>query len=179
MSHRGENQAGENRAGQDRAAGNQAAGEAPAPSNTLENLLRTALQALGYHLADWELSNRGKMLQVFIEKTLDAPDGGVGLGDCEAASQQIQRVLEVEGIDYDRLEVSSPGLDRRLKTAADFARFAGQTADVHLRALVGGRRHVVGTVRRVEGESVELDEDGVPFRFELTNLKRARLVPRL
>jgi ribosome maturation factor RimP len=155
--------------------------DAPKPLETLENLLSTAVQALGYHLADWELSNRGKMLRVFIEKTLEpgAHDGGVALGDCEAASRQIQRVLEVEGIDYDRLEVSSPGLDRRLKTATDFARFAGQTADVHLRALVDGRRHVVGTVSRVEGDSVELDEDGVPFRFELTNLKRARLVPRL
>jgi ribosome maturation factor RimP len=148
---------------------------------SLENLLDTAVRASGYHLADWEFSNHGKMLRVFIEKSLEDVDAnsGVTLTDCEAASRQIQRVLEVEGIEYDRLEVSSPGLDRRLKTAADFVRFAGQRADVYLRALVDGRRHVVGIVKSVEGESVELDADGGPFRFELTNLKRARLVPRL
>jgi ribosome maturation factor RimP len=121
------------------------------------------------------------MLRVFIEKSNKTSDaqGGITLTDCEAASRQIQRVLEVEGVEYDRLEVSSPGLDRKLKTAADFARFAGQRADVHLRSLVNGRRHVVGTVKSVEGENVELEADGASFRFELTNLKRARLVPQL
>jgi ribosome maturation factor RimP len=147
----------------------------------LEKLLDSAVRASGYHLADLELSNRGKMLRVFIEKSPEIadPQGGVTLDDCEAASRQIQRVLEVEGYEYDRLEVSSPGLDRKLKTAADFARFAGERADVHLRALVDGRRHVIGVVRAVEGESVELEADGAPFRFDLANLKRARLVPRL
>jgi ribosome maturation factor RimP len=132
-------------------------------------------------LADWELSNHGKMLRVFIEKEDQLADaqGGITLTDCEAASRQIQRVLEVEGVDYERLEVSSPGLDRRLKTAADFERFRGRRADVLLRALVNGRRHVVGVVREVEGENVELEADGGPFRFDLANLRRARLVPEL
>lgn len=118
---------------------------------------------------------------MFIEKSPEDGDaqGGVTLSDCETASRQVQRVLEVEGIDYDRLEVSSPGLDRKLKTAADFERFAGQEADVVLRSLVNGRRHVVGVVRGVEGESVEIDSRGQAFRFDLANLKRARLVPKL
>jgi ribosome maturation factor RimP len=147
----------------------------------VEQLLRTAVEALGYHLADWDLSNHGRMLRVFIEKLPQEkdPQGGITLSDCEAASRQLQRVLEVEGVDYERLEVSSPGLDRKLKTAADFERFAGQEADVVLRSLVNGRRHVVGVVRRVEGGSVELDSGGQPFRFDLANLKRARLVPKL
>ena len=147
----------------------------------LETLLEAAVKAMGCRVADWELSNRGKMLRVFIEKSDGGsdPQGGISLGDCEAASRQIQRVLEVEGVDYDRLEVSSPGLDRKLKSAADFARFAGHTADVHLRSLVQGRRHVTGVVKSVDGEIVELEEDNGPFRFDLANLKRARLVPRL
>ena len=145
----------------------------------LDELLKAALGALGYQLADWESSNRGKLLRIFIEKSLEQEDGGVTLEDCEAASRQLQRVLEVEGVTYDRLEVSSPGLDRKLKTAADFARFAGREADVELRALVNGRRHIVGRVQRVEGDSVELQAEGGRFRFELANLRRARLVPQL
>ena len=133
---------------------------------------------LGLDLADWEKSNHGRMLRIFIERTHE-PSGSITLADCEAASRQIQRVLEVEGVSYDRLEVSSPGLDRRLKTAADFARFAGCKADVEFRALVDGRRHVVGMVERVEGESIELSADGARFRFDLTNLRRARLVPEV
>ena len=147
----------------------------------VEELLRSAVKAVGYRLADWELSNHGRMLRVFIEKQDEVvdPQGGITLADCETASRQVQRVLEVEGIDYERLEVSSPGLDRRRKTAADFERFAGQQADVHLRTLVNGRRHVVGVVRGVQGDSVELESEGATFRFELSDLKRARLVPRL
>jgi len=147
----------------------------------LEGLLASALKATGHRLVDWESSNHGRMLRVFMESVADAadPQGGVTLDDCEAASRQIQRVLEVEGVDYDRLEVSSPGLDRKLKSAADFARFAGQRADVHLRTLVQGRRHVVGVVRAVDGEVIELEAEGTSFRFELANLKRARLVPQL
>lgn len=147
----------------------------------MEDLLRTAVEAVGYRLADWDLSNHGKMLRVFIEKSSQDKDalGGVTLGDCEAASRQLQRVLEVEGIEYDRLEVSSPGLDRRLRTAHDFERFAGERADVHLRQLVNGRRHVIGVVKGVKGENVELEADTGPFSFRLADLKRARLVPKL
>ena len=121
----------------------------------LEQLLQSAARAVGYTIADWELSNHGRFLRVFIEKDLEAAQGGITLSDCEVASRQIQRVLEVEGVDYDRLEVSSPGLDRRLKTAADFRRFRGHKADV------------------------ELDAEGASFRFDIANLRRARLVPEL
>jgi len=145
----------------------------------LEQLLKTALSALGYELADWEKSNHGTMLRVFIERPLEEESRGITLNDCEAASRQIQRVLEVEGVEYGRLEVSSPGLDRRLKTAADFARFTGREADVELRTLVNGRRHIVGMVDRVEGDSIELQAEGGCFRFNLANLKRARLVPQV
>jgi len=74
--------------------------------------------------------------------------------------------------------VSSPGLDRKLKKAADFVRFAGQKADVRLREPVNGRRRFVGVVRRVMGEQVELEVDGAMFVLALENLDKARLVPR-
>lgn len=132
------------------------------------------MAALGYQLADFDFSNRNRLLRVFIDK----PEG-VSLADCEAATRQLQRVLPVEGVAYDRLEVSSPGLDRRLKKAADFARFAGHRAEVRLRVPVNGRRNFLGTVRAVQGERVELDFDGGQLAFELADMDRARLVPEL
>ena len=71
----------------------------------------------------------------------------VTLADCERLSRQLQRVLEVEGIEFSRLEVSSPGLDRVLKKAADFRRFTGERAAVRLRVPENGRRRFVGVVR--------------------------------
>src|SRR6188474_1972458 len=80
---------------------------------------------MGYELVDVQASNGGRFLRLFIDKA-----GGIGVEDCAAVSRQLSRVFEVEGVDYDRLEVSSPGLDRPLRKAADFARFAGQKAQV-------------------------------------------------
>ncbi|HKB61942.1 MAG TPA: ribosome maturation factor RimP [Burkholderiales bacterium] len=148
--------------------------------NALESLLERTVGGLGYGLADFEYVNNGRMLRVFIEKIHESGSdrAGVTLADCASVSQQLQRVFEVEGIDYDRLEVSSPGLDRRLKKAADFARFAGHEAQVRLRHPVNGRRNFTGIVRSVEGERVEFDYDGGRLAFDLAELERARLVPK-
>jgi ribosome maturation factor RimP len=148
--------------------------------NALESLLERTVGGLGYGLADFEYVNNGRMLRVFIEKTheLGSDQTGVTLADCASVSQQLQRVFEVEGIDYDRLEVSSPGLDRRLKKAADFARFAGHEVQVRLRHPVNGRRNFTGIVRAVEGERVEFDHDSGRLAFDLAELERARLVPK-
>ena len=152
--------------------------------NTLEQLLERTLGGLGYELADFNLSNHGRMLRVFIDKLGEqsAPAVGNGtlvtLADCEAATRQLQRVLEVEGIEYDRMEVSSPGLDRKLRKPADFIRFAGQEAEVRLRAPVNGRRRFVGVVRQVIGDQVEIEVNGAPMLLALANLEKARLVPK-
>ena len=148
--------------------------------NPLESLLERTLAGLGYRLSDFEYMNNGRMLRVFIEKTHElVPDrAGVTVADCESASRQLQRVFEVEGIEYDRLEVSSPGLDRKLKKAADFARFAGREAQVRLRHPVNGRRNFTGTVRAVEGDRVEFDYDCGRLAFDVADLDRARLVPK-
>jgi ribosome maturation factor RimP len=148
--------------------------------NALESLLERTVGGLGYRLADFEYINNGRMLRVFIEKSheIGQSDAGVTLADCESASRQLQRVFEVEGVEYDRLEVSSPGLDRRLKKAADFARFAGREAEVRLRRPVNGRRNFVGTVRAVEGDRIEFDYDSGRLAFDLADLDRARLVPK-
>ena len=158
---------------------------------TMEQLLEQTLGGLGYELADFNLSNHGKMLRVFIDKAPghERGDGaaepaspsaaGVTLADCESASRQLQRVLEVEGIEYDQLEVSSPGLDRKLRKPADFVRFAGREAELRLREPVNGRRKFVGVVRRVVGEEVEIEVEGASLMVALENLDKARLVPKL
>ncbi|HEY6721764.1 MAG TPA: ribosome maturation factor RimP [Burkholderiales bacterium] len=150
--------------------------------SALEALLERTVSELGYQLADFEYINHGRMLRVFIEKEHEVSAGGSQAGitvtDCEVVTRQLMRVFEVEDVDYDRLEVSSPGLDRRLKKAADFARFTGHEAQVRLRNAVNGRRNFVGVVRGVEGERVEFDFDGGHLAFELADLDRARLVPK-
>ena len=145
----------------------------------LEQLLKTALGALGYELADWEKSNHGTMLRVFIERPLEEESRGITLDDCEAASRQIQRVLEVDGVDYGRLEVSSPGLDRPLKKEADFVRFAGEQARLTLRVPIAGRRNFTGVMRAVAAGKLQLEIEGGVVSIELANIDKARLVPRI
>jgi ribosome maturation factor RimP len=152
-------------------------------SIALEPLVERTVRGLGYELADFEFINHGRMLRVFIEKEHELQpglgQGGVTVADCESVSRQLQRVFEVEGVPYDRLEVSSPGLDRRLKKAADFARFTGHEAQVRLRRPVNGRRNFTGILRGVTGERVEFEFEGDRMAFDMTDLDRARLVPKL
>jgi ribosome maturation factor RimP len=140
-----------------------------------EELIAPVVAGMGYELVDLQVSNRGGLLRLFIDKP-----GGIGLEDCAAVSRQLTRVLEVEGIEYDRLEVSSPGLDRPLRKAQDFARFAGQKADVRMRTPdAGGRRRFVGVLRGENEGRVSLELDGQTVALALEDIERARLVPEL
>lgn len=139
-------------------------------------MISPVVTGMGYELVDLQAANGGRMLRLFIDKA-----GGIDVEDCAAVSRQLTRVLEVEGVDYERLEVSSPGLDRPLRKAADFARFAGQKADLRMRtADATGRRRFVGIVRGVAADTVDLELDGkTTVRLALDDLDRARLVPEL
>ena len=86
----------------------------------IENLIEQVVTGLGFELVDIEFSPKGRLLRVFIDI-----ERGITVDDCATVSNQLQRVFEVENVDYDRLEISSPGLDRPLKKPADFERFAG------------------------------------------------------
>lgn len=142
---------------------------------SLENVVQPVVAGMGYELVDVQASNGGRLLRLFIDKP-----GGVGLEDCAAVSRQLSRVFEVEGIDYERLEVSSPGLDRPLRKGADFARFAGQKAEVRMRTPdATGRRRFVGVLRGAEAGRVSLELDGQTVALELSDVERARLVPEL
>jgi ribosome maturation factor RimP len=136
---------------------------------------------------DVELANHGRQLRVFIDRlapgevvavdALSRP--GVTLTDCERVTRQLQRVLEVEGIEYGRLEVSSPGLDRVLRKPADFRRFAGAKAEVRLRVPRDGRRRFVGVVRAASDEGIELEVEGALVSVAFSDMDKARLVPNL
>ena len=143
--------------------------------STLEGILEPTLNGLGFELVDAQVSNRGRFVRIFMDKP-----GGITVEDCAAVSRHLSRVLEVEGVDYDRLEVSSPGLDRPLRKAADFARYAGHKVDVRMRlADAGGRRRYIGLLKGIEGATATVEVDGAPVALQLDGMDRARLVPEL
>jgi ribosome maturation factor RimP len=147
----------------------------------VRQVIETTAVGLGYELVDVELANHGRQLRVFIDRpaegAVEARPPGVTLADCERVTRQLQRVLEVEGVDYGRLEVSSPGLDRVLKKPADFRRFAGNRAEVQLRIPRDGRRRFVGVVRAVTDEGVDLEVDGAVVSLAFADIQKARLAP--
>jgi ribosome maturation factor RimP len=136
-----------------------------------EAWLSQTLSGLGYELVDLETS-RGGLLRVFIDKP-----GGITVDDCARVSHHLTRAFAVEGVDYERLEVSSPGLDRPLKRLEDYARFAGQKASVRLKLPQEGQRRFEGVLAGTEGGEVLLEIDGKRRRFAWGDIDRARLVP--
>jgi ribosome maturation factor RimP len=141
----------------------------------LEKVVEPAVTGMGYELVDVQASNGGRLVRLFIDKP-----GGVTLDDCAAISRHLTRVLAVEGIDYERLEVSSPGLDRPLRKERDFARFAGQKVEVRMRTPdATGRRKFVGVLRGADAGQVSLELEGQTVALALDDVDRAKLIPEL
>ncbi|HVE48268.1 MAG TPA: ribosome maturation factor RimP [Casimicrobiaceae bacterium] len=144
----------------------------------LTEILERTLPGLGYELVDIELSPKARQVRVFIDK----PEG-VDVEDCAAVSNHLTRLFEVENVDYERLEVSSPGLDRPLTKLADYVRFAGQEAQLKLREPIDGARRMKGTLQGVTSEAgnalvIVVTPKGtlsIPF----AGIERARLVPKI
>ncbi len=137
-------------------------------------LLETTLPGLGFELVDWEMSPKGRAIRVFI----DTPDG-VTVDDCAAVSHHLTRLFTVENVDYDRLEVSSPGLDRPLKKLTDFVRFAGAEVQLTLREPVAGSRKMKVMLVGVEDGRVLVEHAGTALAIEHHQIERARLVPKI
>ena len=149
----------------------------------LLDLIETTVVGLGYELVEFETSPRARLLRVFIDRPESAQKSGISVEDCAAVSSQLSRVFMVENVDYDRLEVSSPGLDRALVKAADYRRFAGQDVQIKLRVPLGNQRNFSGVLEglKEEGgvEMVCLRMNETLHQFPLENIDRARLVPKL
>jgi ribosome maturation factor RimP len=134
-------------------------------------LVETTVAGLGYELVDFEVSGRGLMRVL-----LDQPSG-ISVTDCELVSNQLTRLFAVEGVNYGRLEVSSPGLDRPIKKEADFMRFCGKKAQLKLRLPLAGRKNFIGILGSLQDGVLQLDVDGKQVLIELSNLDKAHLVP--
>lgn len=140
----------------------------------LRELLESTLAGMGYELIDVEQSAHNKLIRVFVDK-----ENGIMIDDCVAISNHLSRLFTVENIDYGRLEVSSPGLDRPLRKESDFLRFTGETVKLKLRIPLLGQRNFVGVLREINNGIIKLDVEGKLLDLELSNLEKARLVPRL
>jgi ribosome maturation factor RimP len=134
----------------------------------LQEIVEQTVVGLGYDLVDIERS-AGGLLRITIDLPWTPPQEGaepaaeqfVNVEDCEKVTRQLQFALEVDGVEYKRLEVSSPGIDRPLKTENDFVRFTGQVIDITLKAPIGeaaagqvnaNRKKFRGTLERTQGE---------------------------
>ena len=137
----------------------------------IQNLLDKTLPGLGYEPVDFEMTPQGT-LRVFIDK-----EGGITVEDCVTVSNHLSRLFIVEDVDYKNLEISSPGLDRPLKKAADFVRFAGQEAKIKTRLPIEGQKNFIGRIESCDGETVTLSFNGKTAAIALDNIDKARLKP--
>jgi ribosome maturation factor RimP len=142
----------------------------------LAKLLEPAIERLGYELADLEvrLGGKGGLVRVFIDK----PEG-IDLDDCEKVSRAVSALLDVEDPvpgNYN-LEVSSPGLDRKLTKVEHFQRFEGEIVKVQMRFPIEGRRRFRGTLVSSDDENIVVDVDGESHSLPLKTIDTARLVP--
>ena len=160
-------------------------------SRSWQDAIETTVRGLGYELVDAERS-AGGLLRVMIDHAAPAgaasdpstsvDERAVTVDDCEKVTRQLQHVLEVEGVDYQRLEVSSPGLDRPLKRAADYARFSGRQVDLTLKLPFNGRKRWRGELQgHGDGWRLVLPAEGgaapQALDFALGEVREARLVP--
>ncbi len=137
------------------------------------------LAGMGFELVDARATGGGRFLAIFIDRPAGTT-AGITVDDCAEVSRQLQRVFEVEGIDYERLEVSSPGLDRPLRKPADFERFAGSRVDVRMRAPdATGRKRFTGLLKSARDGIAVVEVDGREVALNVSDMDRARLVPEL
>jgi ribosome maturation factor RimP len=151
------------------------------------DLIAKTVGGLGYDLVDVERGERG-VLRVFIDfpAAVAEEKGPITVEDCATVSHQLSHVLTVENVDYERLEISSPGLDRPVRTLADFERFAGHECTVKLRVAMPGsanRKTYTGVLVAPEGDRIGLEIEGKDgpalLEFTLAELDKARLVPQV
>ena len=150
----------------------------------LAALIEKTVTGMGYELVDFEQAARG-LVRVYIDVPPEE-DRFVTVEDCEKVTHQLLHVLTVENANYERLEVSSPGLDRPLKKLSDYVRFAGQEAVVKLRMAMPGaqnRKTFQGVLHEPEGETLKLEFEGnegpAMLEFSLAEVDKARLVPKV
>ena len=142
----------------------------------LAELIEPVVQRLGFELADLEvrLGGRNGLVRLFIDQPR-----GVTLDDCEQVSLAVSALLDVEDPvpGHYNLEVSSPGLNRKLTKPKHFTRFVGELVKVEMRFPIEGRKRFRGRLRAADRGNIEVNVDGVSYSLPLATIDTARLVP--
>ena len=145
-------------------------------SSKIEEIANRVADSEGLEIVEVEVKGGGQ--HRFVRISIDKPDG-VSHGDCELVSNQVGTILDVEDVvpgGRYTLEVSSPGVERKLLKPNDFERFAGKKAKVTLRDPIDGRRNWEGTLAGIEDGLIRLDlERGDPLRFPFEQVQKANL----
>jgi ribosome maturation factor RimP len=159
---------------------------------TLHALVESTLEGMGYELVELEFAGAG-LLRIFID-TPALAERAIAIEDCEAVSRQLTRLFEVENVNYQRLEVSSPGLDRLLSRLSDFERFEGELVTIKLRMALAGRKNFEGVLVRDGDDAQGNPQFGIEYddtksaaaeqarlrmSFSLADVDKARLVPQV
>ena len=151
----------------------------------LRDLIEKTVEGMGYELVDFEQAARG-LVRVYIDHAQHGEEtGAITVDDCEKVTHQLLHVLTVENANYERLEVSSPGLDRPLKKLNDYVRFAGCEVQIKLRVPMGSahRKAFQGVLHAPEGDKLKLEfetnEGPAVLDFTLADVDKARLVPQV
>ena len=145
-------------------------------NTNLEEFVSKIVAQMGYELVDFEFQNQGKLIRIFIDKP-----ASVTIDDCVDVSNHLNHVLTVEeDIDYERLEVSSPGFDRVIKKIEDFKKFKGENIKIKTRTPIMNQRNFKGEVLGVKGLVIMImtpEQEEVNIDFD--NIDRARLDPKI
>ncbi len=151
----------------------------------LRDLIEKTVEGMGYEMLDFEQAARG-LVRVFIDHAWHGEETeAIMVEDCEKVTHQLLHVLTVENANYERLEVSSPGLDRPLKKLAHYERFAGCEVQIKLRVPMGSahRKSFQGVLHAPEGDKLKLEfetnEGPAVLDFTLADVDKARLVPQV
>ena len=143
----------------------------------LTEMLTPSVEDLGYELVGVEYVRAGKhsTLRVYIDQ-----EEGILVDDCAAVSQQVSAIMDVEDpiTNEYTLEVSSPGLERPLFKATQYAEFIGEEVKVQLRMPIQNRRRWKGVISNVDGEIICITVEGKEERFALSNIQKANIVPK-
>lgn len=144
-------------------------------ANKAQSVITPVVVSLGYSVVDCEyINDMGRWaLRVFIEKS----EGNISIDDCERVSRMLEGLLDVEDIVPTRyvLEVSSPGLNRPLKKAADFVRFKGKKIRLRTKAPIDGRSNYFGVLLGMAGDEILMNVDNVEYHIPIEMLMKANL----
>ena len=139
----------------------------------LEALIEKNVSKLGYELVDFEIINRGELLRIFIDKP-----SSINIDDCVSVTNQLKHILTVEeDIIFDRLEVSSPGINRVIKKLQDFERFKGEKIKIKTRSPIDERKNFNGTLKGIKKDLILVEFNNVLVEISLDNVEKARLDP--